>query len=61
MVSVIVPVAAQAQGNTGIDRTSIFVEAQPWTFERRDVETDYEDGNLAVIRTGLNPGERVGS
>ena len=32
---------------------------QPWTFERRDVETDYEEGNTAIIRSGLKPGERV--
>ena len=41
------------------DRTSIFVEVQPWTFERREVETDYQEGNTAVIKAGLKPGERV--
>ena len=41
------------------DRTSIFVEVQPWTFERREVETDYQEGNTAVIKSGLKPGERV--
>jgi cobalt-zinc-cadmium efflux system membrane fusion protein len=41
------------------DRTSIFVEIAPWTFERRDVETDYEEGSTAVVKTRLKPGERV--
>jgi cobalt-zinc-cadmium efflux system membrane fusion protein len=41
------------------DRTSVFAEVQPWTFERRDVVTDYEEGNTAVILSGLKPGERV--
>jgi len=27
--------------------------------ERRDVETDYQEGNTAVIKSGLKPGERV--
>ena len=41
------------------DRTSIFAEVQPWTFERREVVTDYEEGNTAIIRSGLRPGDRV--
>ena len=41
------------------DRTSIFVEVQPWMFERREVETDYQEGNTAVIKNNLKPGERV--
>jgi cobalt-zinc-cadmium efflux system membrane fusion protein len=57
MVSrLVVPTSALLMSN---DRTSIFAEVQPWTFERRDVETDYEEGNTAVIRSGLRPGERV--
>jgi len=52
----LVPTSALLMSN---DRTSIFVEVAPWTFERRDVETDYEEGNTAVIKTSLKPGERV--
>jgi membrane fusion protein, heavy metal efflux system len=52
----VVPTSALLMSN---DRTSVFAEVQPWTFERRDVETDYEEGNTAVIRSGLKPGERV--
>jgi membrane fusion protein, heavy metal efflux system len=52
----VVPTSALLMSN---DRTSVFAEVQPWTFERRDVETDYEEGNTAIIRSGLKPGERV--
>jgi len=57
MVSrLVVPTSALLMSN---DRTSVFAEVQPWTFERRDVVTDYEEGNTAVILSGLRPGERV--
>jgi membrane fusion protein, heavy metal efflux system len=57
MVSrLIVPTSALLMSN---DRTSIFVEVQPWTFERRDVVTDYEEGNNAIIKSSLDPGQRV--
>jgi membrane fusion protein, heavy metal efflux system len=52
----VVPTSALLMSN---DRTSIFAEVQPWTFERRDVVTDYEEGNTAVIKSGLKPGERI--
>jgi cobalt-zinc-cadmium efflux system membrane fusion protein len=52
----VVPTSALLMSN---DRTSIFVEVEPWTFERRDVETEYEEGSTAVIKTSLKPGERV--
>jgi cobalt-zinc-cadmium efflux system membrane fusion protein len=52
----VVPTSALLMSN---DRTSIFVEVAPWTFERRDVETDYQEGDTAVIKTSLNPGQRV--
>jgi hypothetical protein len=35
------------------DRTSIFVEVQPWVFERREDETDYQEGATAIIKSGL--------
>jgi membrane fusion protein, heavy metal efflux system len=57
MVSrLVVPTSALLMSN---DRTSVFAEVEPWTFERRDVVTDYEEGNTAVILSGLKPGERV--
>jgi cobalt-zinc-cadmium efflux system membrane fusion protein len=52
----VVPTSALLMSN---DRTSIFVEVEPWTFERRDVETDYEEDNTAIIKSSLKPGERV--
>ena len=51
-----VPTSALLMSN---DRTSIFVEMEPWTFERRDIEADYEDGSTAIIKNNLKPGERV--
>lgn len=56
LMRLVVPTSALLMSN---DRTSIFVEVAPWTFERRDVETDYEEENTAVIKSSLNPGERV--
>jgi cobalt-zinc-cadmium efflux system membrane fusion protein len=52
----VLPTSALLMSN---ERISIFVEVEPWTFERRDVETDYEEGETAVIRSSLKPGERV--
>jgi membrane fusion protein, heavy metal efflux system len=57
MVSrLVVPTSALLMSN---DRTSVFVEVQPWVFERRDVETEYEESGTAVIKTSLPPGDRV--
>jgi membrane fusion protein, heavy metal efflux system len=57
MVSrLVVPTSALLLSN---DRTSVFVEVASWTFERREVMTDYQEGDAAAIRTGLSPGERV--
>jgi cobalt-zinc-cadmium efflux system membrane fusion protein len=53
---VVVPTAALLMNN---DRTSVFVETAPWTFERRTVEPQLEEGPSVVIRTGLNAGDRV--
>jgi cobalt-zinc-cadmium efflux system membrane fusion protein len=52
----IVPTSALVMSN---DRTSVFVEVEPWTFERRDVETEYQEGSSAAIKSGLHPGDRV--
>jgi cobalt-zinc-cadmium efflux system membrane fusion protein len=41
------------------DRTSVFVATAPWTFERRTVEPQLEDGPSVVIRSGVAAGEQV--
>lgn len=52
----IVPTSALLMTN---DRTSVFVEVADWAFERRDVEIASQEGTAAVIKTGLQPGDRV--
>lgn len=37
----------------------VFVEVAPWAFEARPVEVDFQQGDHAVIKSGLKPGERV--
>ena len=41
------------------DRTTVFVAVAPWTFERRTVEPELEQGNSVAIRSGINPGDQV--
>ena len=41
------------------DRTSVFVATAPWTFERRTVEPQLEDGPSVAIRSGVTAGEMV--
>ena len=41
------------------DRTSVFVATAPWTFERRAVETQLEEGSSVAIRAGVQAGEQV--
>jgi cobalt-zinc-cadmium efflux system membrane fusion protein len=41
------------------DKTYVFLEASPWTFLRRAVQTGQTQGKLAVITKGLDQGERV--
>jgi membrane fusion protein, heavy metal efflux system len=53
---VVVPASALLMNN---DRTSVFVETTPWTFERRFVEPLLEEGPNVAIRSGITPGERV--
>lgn len=53
---VVLPTAALLMNN---DRTSVFVETAPWTFERRVVEPQLEEGPTATIRSGLNGGEKI--
>jgi cobalt-zinc-cadmium efflux system membrane fusion protein len=41
------------------DRTSVFVAVAPWTFERRTVDTQLEEGASVAIRSGNEAGEQV--
>jgi cobalt-zinc-cadmium efflux system membrane fusion protein len=53
---VVVPTSALLMNN---DRTTVFVATAPWSFERRTVETQLEEGSSVVIRSGLKAGEQV--
>jgi membrane fusion protein, heavy metal efflux system len=53
---VVLPTSALLMNN---DRTSVFVATAPWTFERRTVEPDLQDGTTVAIRSGLKAGEEV--
>jgi cobalt-zinc-cadmium efflux system membrane fusion protein len=52
----LVPTSALLMSN---DRTSIFVEIEPWAFERRDADVEYQDDTTAMVKNGLQAGERV--
>jgi cobalt-zinc-cadmium efflux system membrane fusion protein len=57
MVSeIMVPTSALVMNN---DSTSVFIEVAPWAFERRKVEISHQEGEDAVIKRGVNAGERV--
>ena len=53
---VVVPTSALLMNN---DRTSVFVATAPWTFERRTVEPDLQEGTSIPILSGLKAGEQV--
>ena len=53
---VVVPASALLMNN---DRTTVFVETAPWTFERRSVEPLLEERPNVAILSGLRPGEHV--
>jgi cobalt-zinc-cadmium efflux system membrane fusion protein len=53
---VVVPASALLMNN---DRTSVFVETAPWTFERRTVEPLLQESSQVAILSGLQPGEKV--
>ncbi|MEA3158924.1 MAG: rane fusion protein heavy metal efflux system [Gammaproteobacteria bacterium] len=53
---IVLPSSALLMNN---DRTSVFVATAPWTFERRVVEAQLEEGSSVAIRSGLNAGEQV--
>ena len=54
--AVVLPSSALLMNN---DRTSVFVATAPWTFERRIVDTQLEEGSSVAIHAGVEPGEMV--
>jgi cobalt-zinc-cadmium efflux system membrane fusion protein len=53
---VVLPTSALLMNN---DRTTVFVATAPWTFERRTVETQLDEGTTVALRSGVKPGEQV--
>jgi cobalt-zinc-cadmium efflux system membrane fusion protein len=53
---VVLPSSALLMNN---DRTSVFVATAPWTFERRTVEPQLEEGSSVAIGSGVQVGEQV--
>jgi membrane fusion protein, heavy metal efflux system len=53
---VVLPSSALLMNN---DRTSVFVATAPWTFERRTVDPQLEEGPVVAIRSGVEAGEPV--
>ena len=53
---IVLPSSALLMNN---DRTSVFVAVAPWTFERRTVDPELEEGTSVAIRSGLNAGDQV--
>jgi cobalt-zinc-cadmium efflux system membrane fusion protein len=53
---VVLPSSALLMNN---DRTSVFVAVAPWTFERRTVDLDLDEGTSVAIRSGIKAGDQV--
>jgi cobalt-zinc-cadmium efflux system membrane fusion protein len=53
---VVLPTSALLMNN---DRTSVFVATAPWTFERRAVEAQLEEGPTVTLGSGVKDGEQV--
>jgi len=53
---VVLPTSALLMNN---DRTSVFVATAPWTFERRIVDAQLQEGSSVPIRSGVAAGEQV--
>ncbi|HWW46976.1 MAG TPA: efflux RND transporter periplasmic adaptor subunit [Xanthobacteraceae bacterium] len=41
------------------DASQVYVEVAPWVFEARPVEVGFQQGDAAVIQSGVKAGERV--
>ena len=52
----VVPTAALVMKN---DHEQVFVEVAPGTFETRPVEIAFQQGDLAIVKSGVTPGDRV--
>ncbi|HWU25122.1 MAG TPA: efflux RND transporter periplasmic adaptor subunit [Rhizomicrobium sp.] len=53
---IMLPTSALLMNN---DRTSVFVAVAPWTFERRIVNPELQEGETVLIDSGLKAGESV--
>jgi membrane fusion protein, heavy metal efflux system len=52
----VIPTAALVLKN---ETDEVFIETEPWTFEERAVEIAFEEGDQAVVKSGLKAGDRV--
>jgi membrane fusion protein, heavy metal efflux system len=41
------------------DVNQVLVEVQPWTFEPRTVDIDFQQGTQAVLKSGVKAGDRI--
>jgi cobalt-zinc-cadmium efflux system membrane fusion protein len=53
---IVLPSSALLMNN---DRTSVFVAVAPWTFERRTVDPELQEGTSVAIRSGVKAGDQV--
>jgi cobalt-zinc-cadmium efflux system membrane fusion protein len=53
---VVLPTSALLMNN---DRTTVFVATRPWTFERRAVDLQLQEGSTVAIESGVKAGEQV--
>jgi cobalt-zinc-cadmium efflux system membrane fusion protein len=53
---IVLPSSALLMNN---DRTSVFVAVVPWTFERRTVDPELQEGTSVAIRSGVKAGDQV--
>jgi membrane fusion protein, heavy metal efflux system len=53
---VILPTSALLMNN---DRTTVFVATAPWTFERRTVDAQLEEGPTVAVGSGVSAGDQV--
>ncbi len=53
---VLLPTSALLMNN---DRTTVFVATAPWTFERRPIAAQLQEGATVALDSGVTPGEQV--
>jgi membrane fusion protein, heavy metal efflux system len=41
------------------DITQVYVETAPWTFEARTVDVEFQQGDQALLTSGVRPGEHI--